>query len=222
MVSADTSSSYDKTPTQPLLPVQAPHQQHPRAGTLPLLQRAASVLVWASPFHNGDSLELAEGVLTDPWTEAAVLKTPNLPSPSVSSPMTVSSPRRYTVTWSGAEMIERFRAIAFTERKNVGNVTRCCVCCCSGLDVHFQKFFALDVSPQTTAELLLLFIPSCTYNFNDLSCENTKERTCLLLLLRALSYGRSPEDWVGEGEISGVGFGEWGGDPDAFFSKGAK
>lgn len=54
------------------------------------------------------------------------------------------------------------------------------------------------------------------------SAVKTKERTCLLLL-RALSYGRSLEDWAGEGEISGVWV--WGGgrrDPDAFFSKGAK
>lgn len=85
-------------------------------------------------------------------------------------------------------------------------------------ECSLPKFFALDVSLKTTAELVLLFIPSCTYNFNDLSCENTK--TCLLLL-RALSYGRSLENRAGEGEISGVGFGE-GGDPDAFFSKRAK
>ncbi len=37
------------------------------------------------------------------------------------------------------------------------------------------------------------------------SAVKTKECTRLLLLLRALSYGRSPEAGVGEGEIAGVG-----------------
>lgn len=121
-------------------------------------------------------------------------------------------------------MIESFRIIAFKKRKNVGIVTRCCVCCYSSLDVHFQKFFALDVSPKTTAELLLLFIPSCTYNFNDLSCENTKS-------VRVLSSSSAPcptaDPWRTElvrekSQELGLGSGAEGGDPDAFFSKGAK
>lgn len=70
--------------------------------------------------------------------------------------------------------------------------------------------FALDVSLKTTTKLVLLFILSCTYNFNDFSCENTKS-------VRVSSSSSAPcptaDPWRTElvrGRSQELGFGEGG------------
>lgn len=83
----------------------------------------------------------------------------------------------------------------------------------------FAKFFALDGSLKTTAELVLLFILSRTYNFNDLSCENTRR-----VRVSSSSSSSAPcptaDPWRTElvrGRSQELGFGGLGGSRCFFF-----
>lgn len=84
----------------------------------------------------------------------------------------------------------------------------------------FEKFFSLDVSLKTTTKLVLLFILSCTYNFNDLSCENTKS----VRVSSSSAPCPTADPWRTElvrGRSQELGFGGGGGGSRCFFFQGS-
>lgn len=122
--------------------------------------------------NNCASLAFAEAVLTDPWTKAVAWLTFNSCAGCLSNFTADCSCMQATCyQWFIGSSI----LCQGEQEQRICDEDAACVLSAAWLFTSRTRCdFALDVSLKTTTKLVLLFILSCTYNFNDFSCENTK------------------------------------------------